>query len=300
MTTIANWFGKKMGLASSIAISGVGFGGLLVPVLVRFIDLYDWRTVMTIIAVGILAIVLPLSLLFRHKPEQYGYLPDGQTELPATTSNVPKQAQPADIVITAKRAIKSNIFWRTLLPFTFMTIIIGAVMTHIMPYLSSVGITRSMSSFVVTAIALTTSSGQLGLGWLGDRFDKRRLLSGYFLLMGLGLICLAYSSETNVWLLIPFVVFHAIGFGNLPIMGASMVRGYFGRAHFGSIFGLQFGVGALVGMLGPYLAGWAYDNWGSYQNIWLIFSTLSIPPLALLLTLPPIRLATKLADKPGV
>ncbi|MFC1916439.1 MFS transporter, partial [Chloroflexota bacterium] len=80
MAVIANWFRRKVGIASGIVVSGFGFSGLIVPLIVRLIELYEWRMTMIILALGMLVTVLPLSFLFRHKPEQYGYLPDGNIE----------------------------------------------------------------------------------------------------------------------------------------------------------------------------------------------------------------------------
>jgi len=45
MIAVANWFKRRVGLASGIAASGFGFGGLLVPVIVRLIDIYECLTV---------------------------------------------------------------------------------------------------------------------------------------------------------------------------------------------------------------------------------------------------------------
>ncbi len=80
MVAVANWFRRKIGIASGIAMCGFGFSGLLVPVIVRLIEVYEWRMALTILALGMLVVALPLSLLFRHKPEQYGLFPDGQVQ----------------------------------------------------------------------------------------------------------------------------------------------------------------------------------------------------------------------------
>jgi len=49
MATAANWFRRKMGLASGIMSAGVGFGGLMIPILVNLIAIYGWRTTMALI-----------------------------------------------------------------------------------------------------------------------------------------------------------------------------------------------------------------------------------------------------------
>ena len=116
MTAIANWFRRKIGIASGIAICGFGFSGLVVPLIVDLIDAYEWRTAIVILALGMVA-VLPLSLLFRHKPEQYGYSPDGQREPVAYDNNL-NVAKAVEVSVGVKQAIKSSTFWHLALSFT--------------------------------------------------------------------------------------------------------------------------------------------------------------------------------------
>ena len=83
MTAVANWFHKKAGIALGVVGSGIGAGGLMVLLIVRLIDLYQWRTTLVILGLGMWAIGIPLSLVIRNRPEHYGYLPDG--EVPGTS-----------------------------------------------------------------------------------------------------------------------------------------------------------------------------------------------------------------------
>jgi len=78
MTAVANWFRRKVGVATGIMVCGFALGGLFVPIIVKLIDVFEWRIAIFILGVGMWLIVIPLSLLVRHKPEQYGYLPDGE------------------------------------------------------------------------------------------------------------------------------------------------------------------------------------------------------------------------------
>jgi len=74
---VANWFKRRRSLALGILASGYGLSGVMTPVLVFLIHSYGWRVTMVIAGIATMAIGMPLSLLIRHRPEQYGYLPDG-------------------------------------------------------------------------------------------------------------------------------------------------------------------------------------------------------------------------------
>jgi len=297
MTAVANWFHKRVGTVSGIVASGFGFGGLLVPIIVNLIDTHGWRIAINTLALGMLAVVVPLSLLFRHKPEQYGYLPDGEVKSTATPDNNLALPQPAEVDIGVKQAVKSKAFWHIAVATMCHMTMATSIVTHVMPYLSSIGIARSTSSLVATGIPLTSIIGRLGLGWLGDKFDRKQIAAAAFAMMGLGTFCFGYIASAGTWLLIPFFTFFCIGYGGSVALRPSLTRDFFGRLNFGSVFGLLMGLSMLGGLIGPPLAGWVYDNWGSYQNIWFVFAGLAVVGCILMLTIPSISATTQPSDK---
>jgi len=286
MTAAANWFRRKVSLAAGIIASGFGFSGLLVPVIVTLINMSGWRMTMVIFSVSILLIGSPLSLLIRHKPEQYGYLPDGEISRAAVLDEGLTSLQTAEEDSEVRQALKSRTFWQIALSQLCHSIMVSAVITHVMPYLSSIGIARAISSLVASAIPLLSIGGRLGFGWLGDKVDKRQIMADSFAMMGLGLLCFEYASTGWTWLLVSFIILFSIGFGGSHIMRAAMLREYFGRRRFGTIFGSATGVMMIGNIVGAPLAGWAFDNWGSYQSVWSALACLAIISIVLTTTTP--------------
>ena len=297
LTAIANWFRRKMGIASGIAICGYGFSGLLIPVIVKLIAAYDWRTAVTILAWSMMVMILPLSLLFRHRPEQYGYLPDGQKQGTVAYLNESDLSQVVEVEVRTKQALKSGAFWRLALSRMYHMMVIGAIITHVMPYLSSIGISRALSSLVATLIPLMSIFGRLSFGWLGDKFSKGLVATTSFIMISCGVFCFAYASNMRIWLLVPFLVLLGIGYGGTNAILPPLGREYFGRTNFGSIYGLMEGIGTIGAIIGPTLAGWAYDNWGNYQIIWLLLAGLAVIAIISVFTITPVRNAMELDDE---
>ena len=289
LTAVANWFRKKMGLASGIAICGFGFSGLLIPVIVRLIAVYDWRTAVNILALGMLFLILPLSLFFRHRPEQYGYFPDGQKQSAVAGPDESGAGQVNEAEVRVKPALKSGAFWRLALSRMYHMMVVAAVITHVMPYLSSIGLSRSRASLVATLIPLMSVFGRLGFGWLGDKFSKRLVATASFIMIGAGILCFAYASTISIGLLVPFLVLMGIGYGGTNAILPPLGREYFGRTNFGSIYGIMEGIGTIGGIIGPAIAGWAYDNWGSYHTVWLWLAGLVVIPVILVFTITPVE-----------
>ena len=110
-------------------------------------------------------------------------------------------------------------------------------------------------------------------------------------MMSLGMFCFGYASNAGIWLLAPFLLLFGIGYGGTNVLRAALAREYFGRTNFGTIFGLIVGISMLGSIVGPPLAGWVYDNWGSYQDIWFVFAGLAVVALISISTIPAARTA---------
>ncbi|MFC1899473.1 MFS transporter [Chloroflexota bacterium] len=286
LTAVASWFRRKYGLASGIVASGFGLGGIMVPIMTMLIYALEWRMALVTIGFSTLAVVLPLSLVMRHKPEQYGYQPDGGLTNTAIFDNTQISSASPEISFTAKQALKHRAFWHIAIAGACQAFIIGAVVTHIMPYLSSIGANRSVSSFIALMIPLTSIGGRLSGGWLCDRVGRKPIFIASFTLMTIGLLVFAFVTENSLWLLIPFVITFSFGWGFAVTTRISLLREHFGIGSFGKIFGLMTGIVMLGNMSGAPLAGWIYDTWQNYQGAWLLFCAVTITAIILTFTLP--------------
>lgn len=196
------------------------------------------------------------------------------------------QKEAVRVDIGVGQALKSSTFWHIALACVCHLTMVGAVITHVMPYLSSIGIARTTSSLVITAMPLMSISGRLGFGWLGDRFDKRWVTAVAFAMISLGLLCFEYTSTGGTWLLVCFIILFGIGYGSINPLRASMVREFFGRRNFGAIHGFIIGIAMLGSIVGPFLAGWVFDSRGSYHGIWSVLAGLSIAAIVAMVTTP--------------
>jgi len=156
-----------------------------------------------------------------------------------------------------------------------------------MPYLTSIGVSRSAAGTIATALPLTSIAGRLFLAWQADKHERRKvvILSLVLVLVGLALFRLLPIIGVGLWVLVPFCIFYSSGYGAVNAIRPSLVREYFGRNNFGTVFGLMTGIGMIGGIAGAPLAGWAYDHWGSYQNVWTAFLILPVISIVSLVTL---------------
>src|SRR5438445_180696 len=75
---LPNWFVRRRGLAMSLAFSGVGVGSIiLLPWLGTLIGRTGWRAACWAMGILVLALLAPLNLLLKRRPEDLGLEPDG-------------------------------------------------------------------------------------------------------------------------------------------------------------------------------------------------------------------------------
>ena len=272
MAVVANWFRRKVGLAMGLAASGVAFGGLLIPLITSIVDTFGWRQAMIIMGLGMWAIPLPLSLLLRHKPEKYGWLPDGEDQRSVFDDDHSRPEVSNEVHVGAREALTSRTFWIIAIAFLCQVLPVNAVNTHIMPYLSSIGIPRSTSSFIASALPLLTVVGRVGFGWSGDRVDKKRVTALALALTSLGVLILGFTSAGQTWVIVAFLVVFGLGWGGAVPMLSGLLREYFGRERLGTIIGFAGGV-MMVGVIaGAPLAGWVFDQQQDYQLAWFVLA----------------------------
>jgi len=273
---VGNWFRARLGLATGIALCGFGLGGFVLPGMVALIDHYGWRVAFEILAVGAVVVLLPLAFVFRHKPEQYGYRMDGAAESSAkafgAASSLEHVTQESDIGV--RQALRTRSFWLLTLAFTLHTGAVLTVTTHVMPYLDSVGIGRMSAGLMATGIPVLSILGRLGLGYLGDKVSRTRVTIMGMAAMSLGVVSFLLVPSLGLGALLAFLVLFGIGYGGVTALRPALTREYFGRAHFGSIFGVVIGINAIGGIIGPPAAGWVFDVFADYHIAWTALAVL--------------------------
>jgi sugar phosphate permease len=280
---IARWFRRNTGKAFGIMAAGIGSGGFLVPVVTMMVDTYGWRPFLIGLAISVLVIGLPLSFVFRNRPEDYGTLPDGKLQDDLDDS---RSMQTEDVSMGVKEALKTRAFWSIGIAFMLQTAGGSAVLLHIMPYLESVEIERSTASMVAMFLPIISIPSLLAFGWLSDIYRRNYIITATMLLSSVGLFLLSIIDGSSFGLIAGFVIVYSAGFGAQMSLRPPIMREYFGSKKFGAIFGLGSIFITIGAISTPPLAGWVFDTRGVYDPIWLVLSGVCMLGAILILTLP--------------
>lgn len=278
MTSVANWFHKNVSKALGIVSAGFGASGLMIPVIVMLIDSQGWRGALIILGIFLFLLGIPAALIIRDRPEKYGYLPDGVSPETFAASEKPAGGKPHG---SFGNILRQRSFLLIGICECLRLMALSAVIIHIMPYLNQMGIPRLTAGYIAAGLPLLSIMGRFGLGWLGDIYDKRYLISVAYGLMAAGIISLCLVKVT--FFLFLFLITFSMGFGGLAVLRSALLLEYYGRENFGKSLGTTLGAGSLGGVIGPPLAGLIYDLQGTYFTAWTIFFFLFV--ISCLLTL---------------
>jgi MFS family permease len=258
IAAVQRWYVRRRGFASGIAVSGIGFGTLLMPPLAALlIEWAGWRGAWTTIGLFIIVIGTAAALFIDNSPSRYGALPDGGVVGVSANSD----AGPLEGA-GLREAIASRPF--ILLYLSLITIWIGASIpfVHLVPCAEDSGLSHGAAVTIFGLVGIGSIAGRFLLGGAADRIGLRSLLAAVF--AGVALMQLWWLAATTAWQLAIFAFIFGVCYGGFVALFPAITVAYFGSRNASGIIGALYTGGAAGSFLGPKLAGDAFDAFGSY------------------------------------
>ena len=274
-TVLAHWFEKKRGLASGIAVSGMGFGTFfLVPLSQQLILSWGWRSTFAATGVLLLIVLLPLNGFFlRHKPQQMGLNPDGRQDPIADGPHHHGTGNTAlsPIDWTFSKAVKTGSFWylQAFVFFSFAAIFL--IFVHNIKFMVDHDIDKMTAAFVFAMVGIISSIFRIFWGWLSDNIGREKTYSLGAFCACLGVLALLLLDRTGskAWAY-TFFVFFGMGWGVTAPMFMAVAADLFKGKGFGLIYGTVEGSIGLAGALGAWAGGFIFDQTGSYELAFML------------------------------
>jgi len=280
-TLVAKWFTAKRGLAIGISTTGTSIGGFILPILIGFLFFeYGWRTTHLMLAVLIVAIVIPVVwALVANKPEDKGVVLEVD---PADHEDAgPQHVFP---IWTTKTILSERNFWVLILAFVPLMTAQGAIQANLVPYALDLGISRELTPNLISIMAATMIGGKLFFGRQADRWDHRYLFLIAVVLIGIVLGLMLMKPDYTGLMVIAGIL--GVGTGAfLPLLGA-IISSRFGPSGFGKVMGL-LGPFMTASALGTIFASRVFDTTGSYDFALQVFLIVIIPSAVLVMLLKP-------------
>ena len=281
LSAVARWFVKRRGMMTGIIYSGAGVGMIIMPPMARWlISIYDWRTAYIILGIIALVFIVLAAQFLRRDPVQMGLLPYGEEEI-KRESSIPEATG-----LSLAEASHTGQFWIVCAILFSMGFWLQAVLVHIAPYATDIGISPTVAATILAVIGGLTIPGKLILGSAGDRIGNRLAFVVCFILISAALFWLVAAKE--LWMLYLFAAIFGFSEGGGAALYSPIVAELFGLSSHGVILGVAIFGFSIGGTIGPLMAGYIFDVTESYYLAFLICAITCVIGLILTSLLRPI------------
>jgi predicted MFS family arabinose efflux permease len=249
--TLGLWFDHKRGMAISLALNGASFGGIAgVPLLVAAIGRFGFSGAMIAAAAVMLALLVPVILIFVGQPPVRG----------ATANGSAAVAAPSASRIRAQ-ALRDLGFLTVSIAFALVLFAQVGFIVHLISFLDPV-IGRVHAA---TAVALLTAMAVVGrvlFSTVIDRLNQRLASAISFASQAVALLIIIHSR--NEMVLIAACGLFGFSVGNLITLPSLIVQREFDPRSFGVLISLITAINQVTYAFGPGVIGLLRDASGSY------------------------------------
>lgn len=265
-----NWFVEKKGVATGIAFTGSGFGGMLFSQLSnRLIIQYGWSRAYFILGICMAAIVLPTTLfLVALSPAD-----KGTTAYGAGSAGKAQNAAAATGISSGKY-YKTKSFYMLAFTAFFIGIINLGVQGHIPAHLMDRGLSATFATSMVTLYMVSLIVGKLVLGAVYDKIGPVKGTAYAFIvyMAAMAVMVVLKTQTMGIIFALLFGLCNPMATVSLPYITSSIV-GTKNYAAIYSIINLTYSVGMAIGT--P-LSAAIFDATGTYGYAFMAYIVIAL------------------------
>jgi MFS family permease len=257
MACVTGWFVTQRSLAVSLVSAGFGVAPLTMSPWVAWLaDSHDWRRVLQLVAVLVVSVLVPVSLLVRRPPA---------LEHPSAPGGDAASAIPA---LPIGQLIRSPQFIVLVLTNFFCCATHSGPIIHTVSYAVTCGIPMITAVTIYSVEGLAGLGGRIAFGLAGDRFGARRTLIVGLLMQAFFAAFYYFASSLSVFYAV--AVLFGFTYGGVMPLYAVLARENFPLTMMGTVIGGTAMAGSLGMATGPVIGGWLYDTFGNYGPLYLV------------------------------
>lgn len=266
MGVVQRWFVKRRGLASGIAVTGIGLGTLGMPVFsAALIHWSDWRTAYLVMSILVFICGVSAAVFITESPERRGLVPDGE-EIKADTLNTSQETFKENATrireISLKDALRTKQFWLLYTGSFSFGLGLFIPFVHLIPFSNDLGLPNATAVMLFSLIGVGSTVGRFLLGSIADRIGRR--LSLVIMYAGAAATFAWWLIAANVWQLAIFALIYGACYGGYVAILPAVAADYFSGPNISGVIGTLITSVAVGNLIGPPIAGFIFDLLQSY------------------------------------
>lgn len=282
--SLTRWFERGAGLALGFMWASIGIGGLLGPVVLRWlITSSGWRNTFFMVGASLGSVMLLAVYFYRGRPQDMNLPAYGEREPTHSSSEGPDAVAGPSLAggIEFGHIRRSPTFWHLINTHFLGCVGHAILLVHIVSIAILRGIPELSAAGVLGTISAASTVSRFVFPILTEKMGGKKTLAIAFVMQATPIPFLFLASET--WGFYATAFFFGLGLGgempSFPIIN----RQYWGpQSPLNVIYAWEM-TGALVGMaVGGWLGGALYDLTGTYSlsiATAFLFSVLGLAPI---------------------
>lgn len=267
---LSRWFDAARGKAMGIAYLGIGIGGALVPLLAHALtQTFGWRGALRWLGVLMILVAFPAAFFVRE-PSAFAPLALRRDR----PRNDAGRARDRDASASLAPILRHPAFYLLALGSMASIGAVGGTMQNLKLYLSlDRGLGQAEIAFTLSLILVGSIVGRLFMGWLADRWPKKRVMLLVYAIVALSIPPMVFSPTPAT--LRTFAFLFGIGLGGdymiIPLMAAEL----FGLRVMGRLMGVVLTADGVAEAVAPMAVATLRDSSGSYTSGFLLLVALA-------------------------
>ena len=254
---------NKRSLLIGIVTTGATAGQLLIiPSFQWGIEAYGWDYALLVLSICFICL-LPLGWVLAHI---------GNLLRDTLKANQNSSQTLSEALIEAR---SNSGFILLILGFFVCGFQIQFMYTHLPAFIEDGGLTLSFAAKAMVLLSIFNMAGAWTAGFLGDRYRKKYLLAGIYILRAffITIFTLLPSSEFSILIFCACIGF--IWLGTVPLT-SGIIAQLFGPAFMSTLFGIVYLGHQMGNFMGAWIGGLIFDVTGTYHLAWWLAVLLSV------------------------
>ena len=249
-------------MALGVASAGGSLGLLvMVPMGQAFIDSVGWSVALIYLA-ALSLLMVPLAAALAGKPAA-----------PAAANN-------QSITESLREAASHNSFLFLNAGYFVCGFHVTFITTHFPAYVVDLGLGAEIGAWAIGIVGIVNVFSALGAGALGDKFNKKYVLSTLYLCRAAAIAIFMMTPPSVTSVMVFAAMIGLFWLGTVPVTSA-LVMQMFGLKHASMLLGIVFLSHQLGSFLGAWIGGYMFELSGSYDMVWWISVGLGVAAAAL-------------------
>jgi OFA family oxalate/formate antiporter-like MFS transporter len=265
----SKWFPDKRGLVVGLMVAGYGAGSAIFgPLAIRLIAGVGWRSTFQILGVVFFVMTMIGTALLKNPPP--GYRPPNWQ---------PKPGAGGGLDFTTREMLATPTFYFMWIAYCLGTTAGQMTISQLVPFAGSAGLGALVATLVLPVSATGNAGGRILSGWMSDKLGRLLTLKTMILVSAVAMPALfLWREQALLFFTLVFVVYWC--YGTQLSVFASATADFYGTKNLGLNYGVLFTAWGAAGIIGPAIAGRAFDRFGDYRVAFFTAGALALVAFA--------------------